>query len=150
MTAIRINGIAEMIPSSDGRLTLNIPINIRRKSGVKVITLPNGETGKAGKPHEPTPIQQALARGHRWLAMLESGEVSTLSELAVREGVDNSYISRMVNLTTLAPEIVAAILDDTLPDHITLFELAVNPALLWDEQFKRVFGAQEKDVAPAP
>jgi len=53
-------------------------------------------------------------------------------------------------LTTLAPEIVAAILDDTLPDHITLFELAVNPALLWDEQFKRVFGAQEKDVAPAP
>jgi hypothetical protein len=82
--------------------------------------------------------------------MLESGEVSTLSELALREGVDNSYISRMVNLTTLAPEIVAAILDDKLPDHVTLFELAVNPALLWDEQFKRVFCAQEADAAPSP
>lgn len=35
-------------------------------------------------------------------------------------------------------------------DQITLFELAVNPALLWDEQFKRVFGAQEKDAAPSP
>ncbi|MEI7843238.1 MAG: LacI family transcriptional regulator [Gallionellaceae bacterium] len=146
MTAIRINGIAEMIPSSDGRLTLNIPINIRRKSGLRVITLPNGETGKAGKAHEPTPIQQALARGHRWLAMLESGEVSTLRELAIREGVDNSYITRMVNLTTLAPEIIAAILDDALPNNITLFELAVNLPVLWDEQFKRVFGEQAKDA----
>jgi len=26
-----------------------------------------------------------------------------------------SYVSRMVNLTTLAPDIVAAILDETLP-----------------------------------
>lgn len=30
------------------------------------------------------------------------------------------------NLTTLAPDIVAAILDDTLPNHITLFDLAVD------------------------
>ncbi len=146
MTAIKINGATDIVSCSDGRLMLNIPINIRRKSGLRVITLPNGETGKAGKTHEPTPIQQALARGHRWLAMLESGEVSTLRELAIREGVDNSYITRMVNLTTLSPEIVAAILDDALPNNITLFELAVNLPLLWDEQFKRVFGAKEKDA----
>jgi hypothetical protein len=146
MTAIKINGAADIVTCSDGRLMLNIPINIRRKSGVRVITLPNGERGKAGKTHEPTPIQQALARGHRWLAMLESGEVSTLRELALKEGVDNSYITRMVNLTTLAPEIVAAILDDALPNNITLLELAVNLPLLWDEQLKRVFGEQEKDA----
>ena len=33
----------------------------------------------------------------------------------------------MVNLASLAPDIVAAILEDELPDHITLFELAVDP-----------------------
>ena len=37
-----------------------------------------------------------------------------------REGVDDSYVSRMVNLTTLAPDIVAAILDETLPPEVTL------------------------------
>ena len=37
-------------------------------------------------------------------------------------------------LTTLAPDIVAAILDDALPNHITLFDLAVDPPALWDEQ----------------
>ena len=70
--------------------------------------------------------------------MLESGEVKTLTEIAKREGVDNSYVSRMVNLTTLAPDIVAAILDDTLPDHVTLFDLAVDPPVLWEEQKVRI------------
>ena len=103
-----------------------------------MITLPNGETGKPQKPIDPTPMQLALARGHRWLAMLESGEVKTLTEIAKREGVDNSYVSRMVNLTTLAPDIVAAILDDILPDTITLLELAADPPVLWGEQKVRI------------
>ncbi|WP_256211946.1 hypothetical protein [Nitrosomonas communis] len=72
------------------------------------------------------PLQLALARGHRWLAMLESSEVKSLKEIATREGIDSSYVSRMVNLTTLAPDIVAAILDDTLPNNIILFDLAVD------------------------
>lgn len=61
-----------------------------------------------------------------------------MKEIATREGIDNSYVSRMVNLTTLAPDIVAAILDDVLPNHITLFDLAVDPPALWDEQRVRV------------
>jgi hypothetical protein len=70
--------------------------------------------------------------------MLESGDVKSLKEIAALEGVDNSYVSRMVNLTTLAPDIVAAILADNLPDHITLFELAVDPPALWDAQRERL------------
>jgi len=61
-----------------------------------------------------------------------------LKEIAAREGIDNSYVSRMVNLTTLAPDIVAAILDDALPNQITLFDLAVDPPALWDEQRARL------------
>ena len=86
-----------------------------------------------------------LARGHRWLVLLTSGEVASLREIAIRDGVNNSYVSRMVNLTTLAPDIVAAILDDTLPHHLTLFDLAVDPPVLWEEQRKRV----EEPVAEA-
>ena len=40
-------------------------------------------------------------------------------------------MSRMVNLTTLAPDIVAAILDETLPEEVTLFELAAGTPVLW-------------------
>ena len=38
---------------------------------------------------EPTPLQLALASGHRWLATRESGEVQSLREIARREGVDS-------------------------------------------------------------
>lgn len=49
-----------------------------------------------------------------------------MEEIATREGIDNSYVSWMVNLTRLAQDV--AILDDALPDRITLFDLAVNLA----------------------
>jgi hypothetical protein len=48
--------------------------------------------------------------------MLECGKVKNLTEIAALEGVDNSYVSRMVNLTTLAPDIVEAILEDARQD----------------------------------
>jgi len=141
MSEIRIQktGEPDVIEASDGRLTLSVPIQIKRRSGRKLVTLASGETVKA-RPWDTatTPLQLALARGHRWLAMLESGEVKSLKEIAAREGIDNSYVSRMVNLTTLAPDIVAAILDDAMPNHVTLFDLAVDPPVLWDEQRERI------------
>lgn len=38
----------------------------------------------------------------------------------------------------LAPDIVAAILDETLSPELTLFELAVDPLALWGEQWGRI------------
>lgn len=143
MSEIRIQktGEPDVIEASDGRLTLSVPIQIKRRSGRKLVTLPNGETAKA-RPWDTaaTPLQLALARGHRWLVMLESGEAKSLKEIAAREGIDNSYVSRMVNLATLAPDIVAAILDDTLPNHVTLLDLVVDPPALWYEQRHRLHG----------
>jgi len=141
MSEIRIQKTGEpaVIEASDGRLTLSVPIQFKRRSGRKLVTLPNGETTRA-RPWDTaaTPLQLALARGHRWLAMLESGEAKSLKEIATLEGIDNSYVSRMVNLTTLAPDIVAAILDDAMPNHVTLFDLAVDPPAVWDEQRSKI------------
>jgi hypothetical protein len=142
-TSIQKTGETTVIAASDGRVTLLVPIRIKRRSGRKLVTLPidpvTGQPAKA-RPWDSvtTPLQLALARGHRWLAMLESGEVRSLKEIAAREGIDNSYVSRMVNLTTLAPDIVAAILDDAMPNHVTLFDLAVDPPALWADQWSRV------------
>ena len=65
-------------------------------------------------------------------------------EIARREGVDDNYVSRMVNLTTLAPEIVAAILDETLPPEVTLFDLAAGTPLLWEEQWRQFEGNKHR------
>jgi hypothetical protein len=70
--------------------------------------------------------------------MLEAGEAKSMKEIARREGVDDSYVSRMVNRTALSPDIVAAVLDETLPPEVTLFELAAGTPLVWEEQRGKV------------
>ena len=99
----------------------------RRAEIAGLLTLPSGETTPRRWDGEPTPLQLALARGHRWLATLESGAVKSLRDIARKEGVDSSYVSRMGNLTTLALDIVEGILDETLSPELTLFDLAVEP-----------------------
>ena len=46
---IRSTGTTEVIQSSDGRITLSVPIQIKRRSGRKQMTLPNGQSGQPGK-----------------------------------------------------------------------------------------------------
>lgn len=137
MSDIRIdqNGAADLIAASNGSLTVSLPIKLIRRGKCMAVTLPDGTTIQP-RPWDdtPTPIQQALARGHRWLEMIQFGQAQSLTEVAELEGMDRAYVSRMVNLTTLAPDIVAAILDETLPDHVTLFDLASGTPLLWDDQ----------------
>jgi hypothetical protein len=137
MNEIKINatGNADLVTASNGSFNVTIPIKITRRGRRKAVTLPDGT---ALQPRawdsSPTPIQLALARGHQWLGLIESGKARNLAEVAEMEGMDRAYVSRMVNLTTLAPDIVAAILDESLPDHVTLFDLASGTPLLWDEQ----------------
>ena len=66
--------------------------------------------------------------------MLELGEAASIREIAKKESIDNSYVSRMINHTVVAPDVVEAIQDDNLPSEVTLFDLAVDPARLWGEQ----------------
>ena len=126
-------GPLDVAAASDGRLVLITPIRFKRNSGRAQVTLPGG-----AKPRPwdatPTPLQRALARGHRWLAMLESGEVKSLRQIAEREKLDLRYIRRMVRLTSLSPYIVEAILDDALPSGSSLFDFSNEVPLLWAEQ----------------
>jgi hypothetical protein len=76
MSDIRIDrtGEPDIVEASDGRVILSLPIQIKRRSGCKLVTLPNGEPAPA-RPWEtaPTALQLARVRGHRWLAILTSG-----------------------------------------------------------------------------
>lgn len=132
---IKATGDADVISASNGSLSVNIPIKITRRGRRKAVTLPDGTALQPRTwDNQPTPIQLALVRGHQWLALLESGKARNLAEVAEMESMDRAYVSRMVNLTTLAPDIVASILDESLPDHVTLFDLASGTPLLWDYQ----------------
>jgi len=123
------------IENSDGCISISIPIKPKGRSGRKVITLPDGY-GNDGRPWDsaPTPPQLALVRAYKWEAMLHSGAYTSIKALAQKEGVDNSYVSRMLNLTILAPDIITKILDEEIPDGLTLFDLGSDTHMVWNEQ----------------
>ena len=132
---ISVSGQTSNVAASDGSVVLTVPITVRQRSGRRVVTL-NGPGCESGERTRigTTPLQLALARGHRWLRMLEASEVASLREIAQRDGADHSYVAKHINLTLLAPDIVAAILADTLPDGVRLSALLTNPPVLWDDQ----------------
>jgi len=121
-----------------GQPTVAIPIRIQRYSGRRQVVVPQGISAALNGQRAPTALQVALARGHRWLRQIEGGQARNLAEIADREKIDRSYVSRMVNLTTLAPSIQAAILDETLPEEVVLFDLAIDTPLCWQAQRQRV------------
>ena len=132
---LTVAGQASEVVASVGSVALNVPISLRQRSGRRVLAV-DGSRCESGQRTRTgaTPLQLALARGHRWLRMLEAGEVSSLREIAQRDGADHSYVAKHINLTLLAPDIVAAILADTLPDGVRLSALLTNPPVLWDDQ----------------
>ncbi|MGV0986632.1 MAG: LacI family transcriptional regulator [Limnohabitans sp.] len=127
--------------NSDGSVTISIPMKISRYSGRKQIVVPKSIAPQGSFDARATPMQIALAKGYLWKSMLESGHVQSIRQLAKREKVDNSHIGKMINMTTLSPQIVQGILDETLPPEITLFDLAQNTPVSWDEQLKMLESA---------
>ena len=77
---------------------------------------------------------KALARAFRWRKMLDEGVYGTLEDLAQAKGVHATYVSRVLRLTLLAPEIVEAILDGRQPTEIGLDDLLAGFPLEWEWQ----------------
>ena len=75
---------------------------------------------------------KALARALRWRKMLDAGVHATLEDLARAKGVAPSYVSRVLRLTLLAPEIVEAILDGRQPAELQLDDLLDGFPVEWD------------------
>jgi hypothetical protein len=124
-----------------GNLHIHIPMLIRRMRGRKVIIAPKALDGDV--PDSPemvqTAIVQALARASSWADILESGEVKSISDLAMNLDVDNSYVARILKLSTLAPDIVEAILNGEEPTGLSLAKLTKTFPTDWNEQ-RAMFG----------
>ena len=72
--------------------------------------------------------------------MLESSDFVTISDLAEQEGIAPSYMTRVVRLTLLSPEMVRNLLDGHQPKTLSILWLKKNELPWnWDEQ-RDLFG----------
>ncbi|MCZ8147881.1 MAG: hypothetical protein O9325_08555 [Roseomonas sp.] len=121
-------------------LTVRVPLAVRKQRGGRKLVLTPTSTASRGSSAADTTLVKALARAFRWRRMLESGRFGTIDELAGAEKINSSYVSRLLRLTLLAPDIVDAILDGRQPDGMTLPGLMEPIAVAWQEQLSALSG----------
>ncbi|PWG16076.1 hypothetical protein [Salibaculum griseiflavum] len=112
-------------------VTLHVPFRVVKRGGRKEMQLPEGV--QQSRRTDNT-LVKALARAFRWKHMLDSGEFATIGELAEHEGIAPSYMTRVLRLSLLAPDIVEAILDGRQGPEVTLARVLEPFPAAWNEQ----------------
>ena len=140
-------------------VTLQVPFRVAKRGGRKEVTLPEG----APTPRRPVDaLVKALVRAFRWKRMLDSGEFANVVDLARHEDIAVSYLTRVLRLTLLAPDMVEAILDGRQGPEVTLARLLGTFPLEWARQValhasrianrsakaSRPFGVRSANVGP--
>jgi hypothetical protein len=127
---------AEARISEDGRtVTVRVPLSFRKRGGRKLVVAPEG-----GVPWAPprkgvdNAMVKAIARAFRWRKLLETGAYATIDEIAAAEKINDSYVSRVLRLTLLAPNIVQTVLDGRQPPALQLDALLKPWPIEWKLQ----------------
>ena len=78
--------------------------------GRKLAFAPDG--GAAWAPPRPRvdgSMVKALTRAWRWQEMLDEGVYTSVTEISETEHINKSYVSRILRLALIAPDIIEAI-----------------------------------------
>ena len=113
-------------------VTIHVPFRIVKRGGRKEMVLP--PDASAARPRSDNTLIKALARAFRWKRMLDSGAFATIGDLAAKEGIAPSYMTRVMRMTLLAPAIVEAIVEGRQGPEVTLAGLMEPFEPEWEHQ----------------
>lgn len=115
-------------------LTVRVPFTIRKRGGRKLAIAADGSTLAPPRLRIDSTLVKALARAHRWNRLLETGGYGSAAGLAAAEKINPSYVSRVLRLTLLAPDLVEAIVDGRQADDMEAALLLQPFSADWREQ----------------
>ena len=81
-------------------------------------------------------LVQAIIRAWAWHESIESGKIQGIYALSKQLRLDNSFVTRILKLSFLAPDITMAILKGKEPSGLSLTKLLRPFPDDWDEQRK--------------
>lgn len=125
--------------NSANTIRVVIPLTFRRKNGRPKI-LPPADHAPAEARAQDAHVLRAIARAWNWRRRLERGETSTIQDIATAEKVTDRFVSRMMRLAYLAPDVLEKLLIHRMPPALSLNDLIVVAELPWAEQLEAVFG----------
>ena len=134
--------VSDLATSDDGAepINLSLPMRLRRAGlGIAMVIAGPAGTGFAAKP-DPK-LVKLIAQAHRLRDKLIESADGRIGDLARREKLNDSYFTRVLRLSFLAPDITRAILDGRHPRTLTADKLRQHSRLplAWAEQ-RRLLG----------
>ena len=120
-------------------VTVHIPVVFRQRAGRRQIIGPSGSVPWSPAPRVDTALLKAVVRAYRWREMIECGKYACAADLAKAEKVNASYLSRILRLTLLSPDVVEAIVTGRQPGTLQVDDLLRPLPSLWQQQ-KSVLG----------
>src|SRR3954453_13704561 len=112
-------------------ITVHVPLRFTVRGGRKTIVMAQ-TSYEAPKTRFDNSIAKALARAYRWKQKLDDGTYATMVELAKAERINESYVTRLIRLNLLAPDIVEAALNGRTQLTVQILTEPVSP--VWMEQ----------------
>jgi hypothetical protein len=114
-------------------------MRFQRRGGRKRIVAPDGMAiVPATKPQPDGTLVKALARAWRWQRMLDDGVYASVSEIGEAENISKSYVSRILRLVLLAPDIIEVVLEGRSDQALMLEQLERPLPASWKEQRGRI------------
>ena len=115
---------------SPNSIELIAKVRLKRCQGESKLIVSNEKSETAVNPA----IVKAVSRAYVWNQQLKDQEVSSIKEIAEKEGFDGRYICQILPLAKLAPTIINAILEGRQDPAITIGSLRKITSLCWSEQ----------------
>ena len=115
-----------------------IPLTIRKRNGRPKILPPDDFSLRDGRAQDPH-VLRAIARAWSWRRQLETGAASTIQDIATAEKVSDRFVSRMMRLAYLSPEVLDHLVIRRVPPALSLNDLVTVADRPWAEQMERVF-----------
>ncbi|WP_249135353.1 hypothetical protein [Bradyrhizobium sp. AUGA SZCCT0222] len=120
-------------------MVISIPVAFMQRGGRKQIIVPAGaDNWQPTATRFANSLIKAVAKAHRWRRLIETGKYDSAAELSKAEGINESYLCRILRLTLLAPDIIEAILDGRQPRTLELQSLLKPLPTDWSAQRKRL------------
>ena len=119
------NARREPVEGAPANLQLRADVRLTRTGKMMRLVTPDGGAAAAG----PDPaLLRLLAKAHRWWHMLRTEPID-VTRLAEREGVAPAYLTRVLRLAFLSPEVTARIIAGQQSAVLTVASLTLPDAV---------------------
>ena len=120
----------------DGSVRITMKMESKHIDGHRRVVIPAPGADRL----KQTSLLRAINNARLWMDKLINGEATNVTDLSKQLGLKGGYVTRILSLNSLAPDIVEAILAGIEPDGLSIAKLTEQPIPEdWNEQ-RRLYG----------